>query len=96
MEIANNPALSIKKTSRMLEVSPSYVSYLLAEGELDFFLPPGKKHRKVTLESINKFIERYTYNNKMKDEERKQYAIQRKQLPKCPGLFILIRKFTSN
>ncbi|MFZ0452913.1 MAG: hypothetical protein WAM24_04125 [Ignavibacteriaceae bacterium] len=69
MEIANNPALSIKKTSRMLEVSPSYVSYLLAEGELDFFLPPGKKHRKVTLESINKFIERYTYNNKMKDEE---------------------------
>ena len=65
----NIPALSIKRTSRMLEVSPSYVSYLLAEGELDFFLPPGKKHRKVTLESINRFIERYTYNNKMKDEE---------------------------
>ena len=47
----------------MLEVSPSYVSYLLAEGELDFFLPPGKKHRKITLESINRFIERYTYNH---------------------------------
>ncbi len=69
MKIANNAALSIKKTSRMLEVSPSYVSYLLAEGELDFFLPPGKKPRKVTLESINRFIERYTYNNKMKDQE---------------------------
>ncbi len=67
MEITNIPALSIKKTSRMLEVSPSYVSYLIAEGELDFFLPPGKKHRKVTLKSINKFIERYTYNNKPKD-----------------------------
>ena len=67
-KIANIPVLSIKKTSRMLEVSPSYVSYLLAEGELDFFLPPGKKHRKITLESINRFIERYTYNNKMKEE----------------------------
>ena len=68
MKNPNIPALSIKKTSRMLEVSPSYVSYLLAEGELDFFLPPGKKHRKVTWESIERFVERYTYNNKQKEE----------------------------
>jgi excisionase family DNA binding protein len=68
-EITNISTYSIKKSSQRLGVSPSYISYLIAEGELDFFLPPGKKHKRVPHKSLEEFIERYTYNNKRKDEE---------------------------
>ena len=69
MDFASISTYSIKKTSQRLGVSPSYISYLIAEGELDFFLPPGKKHKRVPHKAIEEFIERYTYNNKQKDEE---------------------------
>lgn len=69
MEFASISTYSIKKTSQRLGVSPSYISYLIAAGELDFFLPPGKKHKRVPHRAIEEFIERYTYNNKKKDKE---------------------------
>jgi excisionase family DNA binding protein len=69
MDFASISTYSIKKASQRLGVSPSYISYLIAEGELDFFLPPGKKHKRVPHKAIEEFIERYTYNNKQKDEE---------------------------
>ncbi len=69
MDFTSISTYSIKKTSQRLGVSPSYISFLIAEGELDFFLPPGKKHKRVPHRAIEEFIERYTYNNKKKDEE---------------------------
>lgn len=69
MDFANISTYSIKKTSQRMGVSPSYVSYLIAEGELDFFLPPGKKHKRVPHKAIEEFIERYTYNNKKEEDE---------------------------
>jgi excisionase family DNA binding protein len=68
MELSNLP-VSKKRASRLLRVSPSYISYLIAEGELDFFLPPGKKQKRIPLESIKNFIEKHTYNNNLKGEE---------------------------
>jgi AraC-like DNA-binding protein len=69
MDFASISTYSIKKTSQRLGFSPSYISHLIAEGELDFFLPPGKKHKRVPHKAIEEFIDRYTYNNKKKDEE---------------------------
>ncbi len=68
MLISNISTYSIKKTAQLLKVSPSYVSYLIAQGELDFFLPPGKKHKRVTHQAIAEFIEKHTFNNKREED----------------------------
>lgn len=55
---------SIQETAKLLKLRTSYVNFLIANGELDFFLPPGKKHKRIPLSSIEKFILNHTYNIK--------------------------------
>jgi excisionase family DNA binding protein len=69
MQFTNISTYSIKRAAQLLKVSPSYISHLIAEGELDFFLPPGKKHKRIPHNVIAEFIEKHTFNNKKEGDK---------------------------
>jgi len=55
---------SIREAAKILEVRPSYVSSLISSGEIDFFLPPGRKHKKITHAALVEFINNNSFNSK--------------------------------
>lgn len=55
--------LSIKKASQLLGFSPSYISHLIEFGHLDYVLPPGHSHKKISRKAIQDFINNNTFNN---------------------------------
>ena len=61
--VQNRELLSIKKASQLLGFSPSYISHLIEFGHLDYVLPPGHSHKKITRKAIQDFINNNTFNN---------------------------------
>ena len=59
----NRELLSIKKASQLLGFSPSYISHLIEFGHLDYVLPPGHSHKKISRKAIQDFINNNTFNN---------------------------------
>lgn len=63
--------LSIKKASQLLGFSPSYISHLIEFGHLDYVLPPGHSHKKISRKAIQDFINNNTFNNSQDYYENK-------------------------
>ncbi len=61
----NRELLSIKKTSQLLGFSPSYIAHLIGSGQLDYVLPPGHVHKKISRQAIHDFINNNTFNNSL-------------------------------
>ncbi len=59
----NRELLSIKKTAQLLGFSPSYIAHLIGSGQLDYVLPPGHTHKKISRKAIQEFINNNTFNN---------------------------------
>lgn len=54
---------SVSEAAKMLKVSRSYINYLIDQGHIDFFLPPGKKRKKITSSALQNFIKDNTFNH---------------------------------
>jgi len=67
----NRELLSIKKASQLLGFSPSYISHLIEFGHLDYVLPPGHSHKKISRKAIQDFINNNTFNNSQDYYENK-------------------------
>lgn len=67
----NRELLSIKKASQLLGFSPSYISHLIEFGHLDYVLPPGHSHKKISRKAIQDFINNNTFNNSKEYNENK-------------------------
>lgn len=67
--VNNRELLSIKKVSQLLGFSPSYISHLIEFGYLDYVLPPGHSHKKISRKAINDFINNNTFNNSQEYNE---------------------------
>lgn len=65
--------LSIKKTSQILGFSPSYITHLIDTGQLDYVLPPGHVHKRISREAIQEFIKLNTFNNSQVYNENKSF-----------------------
>ena len=63
LSIAERKLFSIKKTAIILGYSPSYISHLIAIGAIDFVLPPGRIHKRISKEGIEKFIKENSLKN---------------------------------
>lgn len=59
----NFSVFSVSEAAKMLKVSRSYINFLIDHGYIDFFLPPGKKRKKITSNALNNFIRENTYNH---------------------------------
>ena len=55
---------SIREAAKLLEVRPAYISTLISDGNLDFFLPPGRCHKRIPHNSLLNFINNNTFNSK--------------------------------
>ena len=55
---------SISEAAKILKFRPSYVNYLIKIGELDYFLPPGRKHKRILHKSLESLINNNTFNSK--------------------------------
>ena len=64
--------LSIKKAAQLLGFSPSYISHLIEYGHIDYVLPPGHTHKKISRTAIQDFIKNNTFNNSEDYYERKK------------------------
>lgn len=69
----NRELLSIKKVSQLLGFSPSYISHLIETGHLDYVLPPGHSHKKISRKAIQDFINNNTFNNYQENNENKNF-----------------------
>ena len=69
--VQNRELLSIKKASQLLGFSPSYISHLIEFGHLDYVLPPGHSHKKISRKAIQDFINNNTFNNSQDYYENK-------------------------
>jgi len=63
LAITERKLFSIKKTAMLLGYSPSYISYLISIGAIDFVLPPGRTQKRISKEAIEKFIKENSFNN---------------------------------
>jgi hypothetical protein len=55
---------SISEAAKILKFRPSYIKFLIAVGELDYFLPPGRTQKRIPHKSIEILITNNTFNSK--------------------------------
>lgn len=63
---------SLNQAAKLLRLRPSYLKFLITSGEIDFFVPPGRKQIRITHDALLQFIHNNTYNTNGKSNDKEK------------------------
>lgn len=62
---------TLNQAAKILRFRPSYLKYLITSGEIDYFIPPGRKQIRITHEALVQFINNNTFNTNNRSSDDK-------------------------
>lgn len=63
--ISTKLVFSISEAAELTGMDRDYIKHCLDNGEIEYFLPPGRIRRKILLSALLEFLSNHSYTNNM-------------------------------